>query len=264
MTKMGKTNGSWALGFGIVWIAAFGWQSEGDALAQTPEPRPAEDAEHLRMIGDVELNAEDLATLERTMPDVYHDVVSDGWQSRDGFAKYRFVVPRLREQWGHADPLASLDVVDDLDYGSDDGVRVIFSRAFDGASGTLLQQHIRSEKVGNAVEEAIGKLAGLLARGSALDADSLEACARDAALGHRGCLLATEAKFQRGIDDCVGEGASRHAPIQAELVSACVDLRRQTISKDLSSCDLGYSKDSKSCLSNIDWPRPSANRRTGD
>ncbi|MCY3839804.1 MAG: hypothetical protein OXH09_14310, partial [Gammaproteobacteria bacterium] len=154
MTKKRKTNGSRALGFGVAWVAAIGWQSAGDALAQTSVPGHAEDAEHHSMIGNVELNAEDLATLKRTMPDVYHDVVSDGWRSRDGFAKYRFVVPRLREEWGHADPFASLDVVDDLDYASDDELRVVFSTALDGASDTLLLQHIRSEKVGNAVEEA--------------------------------------------------------------------------------------------------------------
>ena len=58
---------------------------------------------------------ESLLVFERSLPAVHQALVTDEWESLDGFAKYSLISPQLRKRWGAENPYEAVASINQLE-----------------------------------------------------------------------------------------------------------------------------------------------------
>ena len=211
--------------------------------AQVPSETPTDDVR--RAIEDDMFAQPELAVLERSIPNVYHDVLSGAWRTTDGVDKYRNVVQELREQWGHNDPLAPLEMIDAY-YAASEEERFRLDDSLDRATGILLNRHIRSERLRETTSGIFDLLHRHWAETSPERADSFEACIKKAEFQEDQCLLDRSVSFEKEMLNCITDRRSKDAPIQ--MVDLCVIVVEQKFGSGTNNCHIDLVANSKSCL----------------
>ena len=205
-----------------------------------------------RTIGDVVYTSDQMASLEGTTPGVYEAFLADQWRSRNGFEKYRLVVSQLYEYWGVKERSGLPALLNRVDDTATDEQRSTLQAVFDRASATLLQTHLASEQVRNALQKSFDGLLKIVATVSESEAESFEACMEITKTTEHGCLGNNQRTFDNGIDECIGDasGGASASPI----LGPCALSKHQGLSDGFASCLIDFSNESRRCLTEIDWP----------